>query len=342
MEICKSVANAERGNMSNRAMMWSAHSRMSQSLQTLDFLVWGMHTMQSVRLFLKSLRSGHILWRMELLSGTQIIPKLMQVMRWSRHHRYSASAPATVCMLQNETWSWTQKPCKRLEGLLLMINHHMKDLYASIKKQIDASARHPLLFVRVVLPAETAQWRAWILTRAVFKPRSIDGVPVYSTKDDTNADSLNVPFVVHLDTKQVDQSDTTVPHFVCMDEIMVEMTMFCQLYPEATLQYCYNPDYTQSCNRPLTELIVKGPLRWVPVDSSTCEFDSDDDDSDVELVEIDDMLGDLMSMGVQTDTSGKKSSSRRGSESRRAKPTTGDWNGVSGSCMGSLGTIRNY
>ena len=185
---------------------------------------------------------------------------------------------------------------QKTRGLLLMINHHMKDLYASIKKQIDASARHPLLFVRVVLPAETVQWRAWILTRAVFKPRSIDGVPVYSTKDDTNADSLNVPFVVHLDTKQVDQSDTTVPHFVCMDEIMVEMTMFCQLYPEATLQYCYNPDYTQSCHRPLTELIVKGPLRWVPVDSSTCEFDSDDDDSDVELVEIDDMLGDLMSM----------------------------------------------
>jgi hypothetical protein len=194
---------------------------------------------------------------------------------------------------------------KKCQAVLLHANRHMRDLYASVKKQISGNVRHPLFFARVTHSDGAFEWRAWLFTRAVFKPRAIDGVAVYPSLLDTEALQLSTPFVVSLDIEKVEKSDHSVPRFLCMDEIMVEMATLQLVFPESQLEYCYNPAYDQSFSRPLTELRITGPLNWAPVDSVRPDYGSDDDDQpgyqddESELDEIDDMVSSLVSIGAQ-------------------------------------------
>lgn len=216
---------------------------------------------------------------------------------------------------------------QKSKGLLLLVNRHMRDLYGLIKKQIDQRARRPLLFVRALLSDGTFEWRAWILTRAVFKPRSIDGVAVYPRATDTDAEELRVPFAVSLELLKLEGSDITVPAFSCMDEISVEITALQSLYPEAQLQYCYNPAYVQSSRASsLTELHVT-ELAWIPVDGSCAPDSSDPDDDHDEnsddLSEIENLVSDLMSVGADKKEPAKKTRSaqrRTGSANTTSAP----------------------
>ena len=222
-------------------------------------------------------------------------------------------------------------------GLLFHINRHMRDLYAGIKKQIDKDSKHPLLFVRVLQPNGIPEWRAWLLTRAVFKPRFIDSIAVYPTSSDS--DSLETPFVVKLASQQVAQSEYTIPKFVCMSELIVEMTTFAGLFPDAQLQYAYNPPYELPASGSLTELRVTEPLRWIPVDARYAdEGDSGDegDDDEAELVEIDEMLDCLSSLGVQRDEPKRKDQKRTTMKGKDGPKKTTQQSGPNGRMTNNL------
>lgn len=221
---------------------------------------------------------------------------------------------------------------QKSKGLLLLVNRRMKDLYGLIKKQIDQRTRRPLLFVRALRPDGQCEWRAWLLTRAVFKPRSIDGVAVYPRATDTDAEELRIPFVVSLELIKLAGSNTIVPAFSCMDEISVEITALQHLYPGAQLEYCYNPTYVQpSYASPLTELHVT-ELAWTPVDAS-CASDSSDpdddpnpnDDSD-DLNDIENLVSNLMSVGADKNKPAKKTTSaKRRTSSANTASATGEF-----------------
>ena len=206
---------------------------------------------------------------------------------------------------------------EKCRAVLLHANRHMRDLYTSIKKQICGNARHPLFFVRISQPEGGWTWRAWLFTRAVFKPRAIDAVAVYPDPEGVEAEGLAPPFILNLDIEHIEESPHSVPRFICMDEIMVEMASLQLVFPEAELEYCYNPAYDQSFLRPLTELRVTGPFSWTPVDCVAPDggSDGDDQDTDQELDEINDMLSSLASFGA---SAGKKASKRKTDSSRSA------------------------
>ena len=121
--------------------------------------------------------------------------------------------------------------------------------------------------------------------------------------------------MVKLASQQVAHSEYTIPKFVCMSELIVEVTTFAALFPDAQLQYAYNPPYDLPASRSLTELRVTGPLRWIPVDAQYAN-DGDDDsdaeghDGEAELGEIEEMLDCLSSLGVQRDEPKRKDQKR--------------------------------
>lgn len=215
---------------------------------------------------------------------------------------------ATACQEQNLDES----------EVLHLVNRDMKDLYESIKKEIGRHARHPLLFVRMVLPTGEFESRAWLLTRAAFKPRLVDGISVYAHGEAFQ--SLVAPFDLYIGTNPLPGSDQPVPSFVSMDEIAVEMACLRKLFPDGKFEYCYKPCYKLSSSRPLTLLQVIEPLRWVAqgqLDFEDSDNDDDDADSDggdqAEQDDIDDMVSLL--------TGGKNKNDKTGGSQKRTSTT---------------------
>lgn len=211
------------------------------------------------------------------------------------------------------------------KNLLFLINGKMKDLYGAIKKQITVHTKHPLLFVRMLYSDGSWMSRGWLLTRAMFKPRTVAGVSVYPLDPDSTLDS---PFVAYMDIQTVHLSSLQIPDFVCIDGIAAEIAVLKQLCAhdeDAKLQYCFNPAYTLSCTQPLTHLTITEILHWVTPGHIEYEPSDDEGDNDVdELDDFDEMIASLISHGASaTGTGNKPKGSKSKSSAQSKKPSSG-------------------
>ena len=200
----------------------------------------------------------------------------------------------------------------QVRGLLLHVNRAMQDLYKAMRKQITGSIRHPLLFIRAITE-ERSTTLGWLLTRAVFKPKAIDGIALKVPLPD-----LKPLCEVELADVAVENSEYCLPNFVCIDEISFTAALMKQRLPGSALEYCYNPPYDLDCAKPLTKLVLTKPINWIGGDTFS-SHDSDDDGDDTnakteeeELCEIDSVLDELLSsLG---DTSKHKATSKPASK----------------------------
>lgn len=212
----------------------------------------------------------------------------------------------------------SQESFDSCKALLFLVNRGMKELYAAIKKQIDSSARHPLLFVRMLQPTGQSEFRGWLLTRAMFKPRQIDGICVYPVNrgHTLSTDGSDEDFEVYMDFQSVGESaeqlEMRMPAFACMDQIAFEIAVLKSLFPDGRFQYCFRPEY--SLGWVLTHLRVTG-LKWIePGELQLHDSDDeapDDSDSQGEIDHLDDLVQDLISLGATGDTVQKTSKPRR-------------------------------
>lgn len=215
---------------------------------------------------------------------------------------------------------FSQESFDQAKNLLLFINGMMKELYRSIKKQITPQSRHPLLFVRMLLPNGAFEWRGWLLTRAVFKPRTVVGVAVYARDPES---TLDPPFATYMDAQQVYLSDWRMPEFSCIDGIAREISVLKELFShdDGCLQYCFNPSYSLSCVHPLTHLNVTEKLNWIQPGSIAYEpSDDEGDDDDDEMDDINDLISSLTSLGAPGSHSGE--SKKKAASTTKAKKTS--------------------
>ena len=212
------------------------------------------------------------------------------------------------------------------KALLYNVNHNMKDLYASIRKNIGSNAKHPLLFIRMVLPNGKHESRAWIITRAVFKPRALDGLVLYPVN---LAAPLEPPFQMRMELEDV-TPQMHLPQFVCIDEIALEISVLRNLFPECRCEYWYNPCYYVCSSPSLTHLTVTGQPNWLPVGDLLFEPSDDEGGDDLELNEIDELIGSLPSFGEPSASATNKSSTTaRSKNESKQKDAAGLWGTLS-------------
>lgn len=182
-------------------------------------------------------------------------------------------------------------------ALLYMVNRGMKDLYGSIRKGIGSNTRRPLLFVRMLdIDSGECEFRGWLLTRAMFKPREINAVAMYPV----NVGSpLQTPLDMQMDLQLVQNSEFRMPEFLCLDGLGAEMASLKHLFPDRRFQYCFNPTYILPAVLPLTHVRVVGPLNFI--EPGPLQYDPSDDEGaeEEEIDEIDEMLSDLLSFGTK-------------------------------------------
>ena len=208
----------------------------------------------------------------------------------------------------------SQESFDACKALLFLVNRGMKDLYAAFKKQIDSSAQHPLFFVRMLQPDGTSEFRGWLLTRAMFKPRQVDGIAVYPVEagqtlsEDGSEDTLAVYMNFHSVEGGV---NLHMPEFTCIDEMAFEIAVLKSLFPDGRFQYCFRPAY--SLTWVLTHLQVSG-FRWIDPGSLHLHDDDEgdeDDDDQQELDQLDELVAELTSLGVSGGAAQKKPRTRR-------------------------------
>ena len=207
-------------------------------------------------------------------------------------------------------------------ALLQDVNRAMKSLYSAMAKQLTADLHHPLLFARVVMPDGEVAYGSvgWILTRAMFKPKEIDGVALELPP------SLSVPFEVNLCTKTVCGSTDSFLDFKCIQEISMGIACLRHLWNDGEFQYCYNPPYrilweqdTMSCLKLTTELnwVQPGEL---PLDDSDADSDPGTEN---EIEEIEQLLADF---GQGPDNKGNVRKTKTQAKRRRASDDPGTYN----------------
>lgn len=203
------------------------------------------------------------------------------------------------------------------KALLYSVNFNMKDLYASIRKNIGSNAKHPLLFARMVCPNGEHESRAWIITRAVFKPRSLDGLEIYPVNLTA---PLEPPFQMRMDFEAL-SPQMHLPKFICIDEIALEISVLRKLFPDGRFEYWYNPSYYVCSSPALTHLTVTGQPNWLQLGDLVFQPSDDeygDHDDEDELNEIDDLIESLPSLGKPS-----ASKTRRSKTESKQKDATG-------------------
>ena len=211
-------------------------------------------------------------------------------------------------------------------ALLQLVNRALKDLYKRVQRRISATERHPLLFVRMVgdpVDVGGTLTKAWLLTRATFRPRSVDGIVVRLP----GADQMAQPeFSVTLGIEQVQHSDLRFPKFVCMDELACQIALLQKMHPEHNLQYCYNPAYYLKVSDGLTVLYLAEGLRWVQPGELQVEESVDENpvDEDDELDEISEMVASMPGLGQtgrpRPRAKARQRQQRRGNREREGQP----------------------
>ena len=153
-------------------------------------------------------------------------------------------------------------------GLVKNVCRSMKPQVQSDRKQLLPSAKHPILLAHcgdVV--------KAWLITQAVFKPLTFDGVrldPPNMTLDDSP------PHVFRLRTQAAGEKQ--ILDFVSMRRVMAEIVSFAMEQPDTPVQYCLTRDYKSLVHTPLSNLHLNSPFAWVQLSSIVDESDDDDDD----------------------------------------------------------------
>lgn len=208
----------------------------------------------------------------------------------SRIHRQYSS-----CCVDTELTKYDvdRESFQNARKLLLHVNRAIQDVYKSIQKHICPEARHPLLLARatgVEGPSERSRAKGWLLTRATFKPKTVDGIAL-----SLPTPILRAQCVLKLSSKKVEQTERDMPAFVCIDRMSLEVAAIEQKFPEGVLQYCYNPPYRIDRTN-MRRLVLLDEPRWVSTTGIDGEAVSDSDggndtaDQQEDMDEIHEML----------------------------------------------------
>ena len=207
----------------------------------------------------------------------------------------------------------------KARSLLQNVCRSMKTETAANRKQLLASARHPILLAKC-----KDYTRAWIITHPVFKPLTFDGIALSLTSQD-----LQDPLRFQTDSIGSFQ----ILAFRSLKRVNAEL---CDLFlqnPSENLMYCLTSSYSLKLEEQLAEILLNLPLRWVDLNDAANDShwanigddDDDDDDGDEEgdgpgdgndLFDINCLVGSLTRKPAEEEQAGKKRvGARRGKRS---------------------------